>query len=343
MKIVIGIPCYKAFPYLVYSLGSIIQQTNVEDISIIMSFDNDPTANATIEYVEKYYRQYLSNIFYIEGNEKLGPGGNRNRILEAVYNESYGKFDYLMFMDQDDSLWSVISISQMYYPFTENSDYAATCGLLLTEYGPGLLDNLKNNHQTWIHGKLFNVNFLKKYNLFFPLSTSEDMAFCNMVTWFSHNNQYYYEEPVYFWRCNINSLTRQMTGYLEEGLNGYIESKYYVLNKIKEVDGLEAAKEYGLNTLPFIYYVSADMVLNSTNKLAKEKGEFFIAKFLYEIEAEKYIHSNDKFHTYMYETLNLETAKEMRGTVEEMPMSYEDWIQYYSHYKPFLEVINQNA
>lgn len=339
-NIAVGIPCYAALPHLSYSLNSLMLQLNASELTIILSFDNDPTEVATREWVETIYKPYFKSIIYISGAERLGPGGNRNRILEWVYSHP---IDYIAFMDQDDSLWSISTIKNLYEALFDDQGeqlYPAANGTLLEECTAGLIE-IGNHHQTWVHGKIFDVAFLKKWDIWFPETTNEDLGFSNLVTMYCNDKQAYVPDAVYCWRNNRSSLSRSDSYYFRESFMGFVETKCWCYEHIEKHMNADCARAYAMASLPHIYYLS----FSFDEKLPKEyheKAKFHIAKFVFFCGAEQALESNDTWHKLLYTNINSDEAKNL-AYGNAITQSYEDWIKYYSHYQPFLEAIKPNV
>ena len=339
-SIAVGIPCYNALPHLAYPLNSLMLQSGAKEFTIILSFDNDPTEKITREWVDALYKSYFKSIEYISGDKQLGPGGNRNRILEWVYSHN---IDYIMFMDQDDSLWSISTVKNLYDSLMNDQGepiYPAANGTLLEEIDNGFIE-IGNNHQTWVHGKLFEVNFLKKWDIWFPETTNEDLGFSNLVTMYCNNKQAYLNDAAYSWRNNKSSLSRSDSYYVRESFMGFVETKCWCYEHILAHLGEEEARAYAIATLPHIYYLSFAF----DDKLFKqyhEKAKFYIAKFVHYCKAEEALHEEGDWHNLLYTNINSDEAKSLLYGCQ-ITQSYEDWIKYYSHYKPFLEAIKLNV
>ena len=339
-SIAVGIPCYNALPHLIYPLNSLMLQLGAEKLTIILAFDNDPTEEITREWVETLYKPYFKSIEYISGDVQLGPGGNRNRILDWVYSHD---IDYIMFMDQDDSLWTISTVKNLYEVlFNDNGDkiYCASNGTLIEETKHGLVE-IGNNHQTWIHGKLFEVAFLKKWDIWFPKTTNEDLGFSNLVTMYCNDNQAYVPDATYCWRNNNASLSRSNSYYLRESFMGFVETKCWCYEHIRSHMGEDYAKAYALASLPHIYYLSFAFD-EKLLEVYHDKARFFVAKFVYYCDAEKALDETSPWHKRLYANIDSDEAKDL-AYGNKVTQSYEDWIKYYSHYQPFLEAINQNV
>lgn len=337
-KIAVGIPCYHSLSHLIYPLSSLISQVNAKDITLFLAFDNDETAEKTFDIIFLQYKQYLNNIIPLYGDKTLGPGGNRNRILKVVYEETYGQFDYIAFMDHDDSLWNVITLNTLIAPLDEDGSLVATNGVLYEQKEDGFTE-IGNNHQTWIHGKLFRISFLKKWDIWFPETTNEDLGFSNLVTQYSDNHQAYIGDITYLWRNNNFSLTRSNSGYLHESWLGFIETKLICYEEIRVKLNEDKAREFLLASLPHIYYLSASFDEYVMPEF-RPKAEFLIARYVNSCRAESAYNGTDGTFWQTMSTINLE-SQEARGLAfnNTPKLLYQDWIHYYTNYKPFLEAI----
>lgn len=91
MKVSVIIPVYNSENYIEECIKSIINQS-LDNIEII--FVNDGTKDKSMDIVEKY--KHKSENIIIINQENRGPGGARNRGLEAATGE------YIYFLDSDD-------------------------------------------------------------------------------------------------------------------------------------------------------------------------------------------------------------------------------------------------
>lgn len=340
--IAVGIPCYHSLSHLIYPLSSLISQVNAENITLFLAFDNDETAEETFNTISSQYKQYLRDIIPLYGDKTLGPGGNRNRILKAVYEEEYGQFDYIAFMDHDDSFWGVSTLKVLLEPLQNDLTLAAANGTLFEQSGDGYIE-IGNNHQTWVHGKLFRVDFLKKWDIWFPETTNEDLGFSNLVTQFCNNHQAYLGDVTYLWRDNKTSLTRSNSRYLRESWLGFVETKLICYEQIKEKMGIDRAREYLLASLPHIYYLSASFDEYVEASL-RPKIEFLVALYVYNSRALDAILRRDGDYWYNMAIANIKSKEATDltyGHKQEIP--YETWIYTYANYKPFLEVLESNV
>lgn len=90
-RITIIVPFYNTSEYLKKCLDSLLHQT-ISSIEIIVVDD------CSTEDTEKIYAEYASckNIIFLRNEQRLGPGGARNRGIEIAHGE------YIGFCDSDD-------------------------------------------------------------------------------------------------------------------------------------------------------------------------------------------------------------------------------------------------
>ena len=185
-------------------LNSIIMQQNVDwnDIGVLIINDGDECILDS-----SLFPNYPFKIeYHIE--EWSGVSGARNKGLEKV------KAPYVMFCDGDDlfyrlnALWDILRILKK-----EN------CDVLTSKFTTDIMneDNLneclyhKNYFQenVWIHGKIWKVEFLNKYNIRFnsKLKLYEDSYFVRLA-WSYNPKKYDMEEITYWWKFREESITR---------------------------------------------------------------------------------------------------------------------------------------
>lgn len=92
-KVSVIIPVYNAQEYLVRCLGNLVNQT-LQDIEIILV--NDLSTDGSLDIMKECQKQFPDKIVIINMTEKGGPGGARNKGVQAARGE------YIGFVDSDD-------------------------------------------------------------------------------------------------------------------------------------------------------------------------------------------------------------------------------------------------
>jgi glycosyltransferase involved in cell wall biosynthesis len=191
-NITIGIPCYNSRETIDQTLMSIAVQT-VEPFEIIIVDDG------STETYEDIFSKY-KNIRHIKLEKNSGVGVARQRILDEC------KSIYITMLDADDSFLSVVSLYYMYEVTKyEKTEYLATRNLRETSKN-FYYEVIPND--IWTHGKVFNINFIRKHNIrFLPLRSHEDIAFNLHVLKYAKVDRG--DFFTYLWRQNPSSITTQ--------------------------------------------------------------------------------------------------------------------------------------
>jgi glycosyltransferase involved in cell wall biosynthesis len=191
-NITIGIPCYNSRETIDQTLMSIAVQT-VEPFEIIIVDDG------STETYEDIFSKY-KNIRHIKLEKNSGVGVARQRILDEC------KSPYITMVDADDLLLSAVVLYYMYQETKdEKIEYLATRNLRQTNKNTYYE---VNPNDIWTHGKVYKINFIRKYDIrFLPLRSHEDIAFTLHVL--KYAKVYKADFFSYLWKQNPSSITTQ--------------------------------------------------------------------------------------------------------------------------------------
>lgn len=171
MKLDIIIPAYKAKEKITKTIFSFGELKNYHFI-IINDADN-------IDYT--FLKELFPNgdFTFITNTINGGPGVCRNLGLSAV------KYKYCMFIDAGDLIFSIYDFNRFLNTITTGNEVIAPCHY--QELQDGTLTIYRNDNNR-IHGKIYNIAFLNKYNIRFNENcsyTNEDIGFnflCRLVS-----------------------------------------------------------------------------------------------------------------------------------------------------------------
>ena len=171
MKLDIIIPAYKAKEKIIKTIFSFGELKNYHFI-IINDADN-------IDYT--FLKEAFPNgdFTFITNAINSGPGVCRNLGLSAV------KYKYCMFIDAGDLIFSIYDFNRFLNTITTGNEVIAPCHYQELQDGTLTIYGSNNNH---IHGKIYNIAFLNKYNIRFNENYSyanEDIGFnflCRLVS-----------------------------------------------------------------------------------------------------------------------------------------------------------------
>lgn len=202
------IPYYGSADLLITAVNSILNQTDTDDIGLIVVDDNhfneegrEQSTKAAIFLNNN--RSGKVNIQYIKNDENLGVGKTRNVGLAAAHA------DYISFIDSDDE------IDKEFVAYIKEKHAKRPCNVYVGYYTYSRGEhNFIDNAMTWLHGKVYKLQFLRRNNITFPpIRFNEDSGFNFMVYEMTKNiGEFHDGKIIYYWKNNDNSLTIKNTG-----------------------------------------------------------------------------------------------------------------------------------
>ena len=261
------IPYYNANATIERALHSIAMQTACRKVIVTII---DDCSNELIEYwnnrnelivkdftetflYENIFPKFSSlNINYICSDVNRGPGAARNIGIENSF------CDWIMFLDADDSLASPINIEIINKEIQLNRpDIFITC---FQQQTFSTLISMKLDNTTWLHGKVFNRNFLIENKIKFPeIRANEDSAFCSIAFKKAKNIQQL-DFLSYIWINNRESMTRADEDYYGHFLVDYILGCEFVYNYLfREFGESEELTDELLTACLTIYWQFIDL------------------------------------------------------------------------------------
>lgn len=225
------IPIYKGRDTIEKGLFSLLAQTkDLFMITMVQDCDGEDYS----DIIEKFTNLGL-HINLLQTPENVGPGMARQYAIDRS-----DAFDYVMFMDADDELFPR-AVEQLYRE-AKLTDADILVGNMIAENADktALKVDSRISPVTWMHGKIYKTQFLKKYNIRFKecLTRNEDSYF-NLVAFGCAERAPRLNESVYLWRNNVNSLTRSKKT-LEQKIDDqtmFFMSQYYGICDIYKKKG----------------------------------------------------------------------------------------------------------
>ena len=225
-KISIIVPIYNIENYLSETLNSILKQSMIEEMEVLM-IDDGSTDNSRY-IIEEYALDYDNFYAYHKSNE--GPSIARNMGIELA------KGEYVMFLDSDDIILPD-RCEKLYELAKKNdSDFVGSFGKRLTRYnfyGSLIYNNAYKNIEcqkenivfeempeliwdTFCTNKLYKKSFLDENDIrFIPKMKYEDIPFA-LEAYSLGNNISLTKDTSYLWRIrqdNNSSVTQQHQKY----------------------------------------------------------------------------------------------------------------------------------
>ena len=219
------IPCYNSHKTIDYCLGSLLMQT-YKNFRVTLVNDCGKPYDDVLQRYSKFFP--IQQITY---ETNMGPGYARQFGIEHTNNQ------YIMFLDSDDCLVGPFVIETIYSKLNKLVDCGVLNNALLKEYENGSYTTLfKNNN--YLHGKVYNRNYLKTYDIKFPNSSCcEDASFtlqCDLIQ-DSKFKTHYTQDIAYCWVYNKESLGRKdiITWEHKIVVTGYVDNLIYTFNQIE--------------------------------------------------------------------------------------------------------------
>lgn len=241
-KISVIVPVYNVEDYLEECLDSILNQSIIDDVEVIM-VDDGSTDNSRY-IIEKYALDYENFHAYHKENE--GQGIARN------YGMEHAKGEYISFIDADDyispntyeELYNFISANEndvVAGRFNRFTHYNMWEELLSKNSFKNVEENIKSTHireltdlvwDTSQCNKLYKREFLEKNNLKYPNEKIfyEDILFSFKSHYFS-NSTGILNQNVYGWRIRPNK-----TSVTQDNISTFNpKSRFKILKEIQKI------------------------------------------------------------------------------------------------------------
>lgn len=223
------IPAYKAQETIERTLCSIVMQSIVGKLSVIIVNDCDG-----IGY-EKFVKQFENyvDIKEIKLEVNGGPGVARQAGIDA------GNSPYFTCIDADDTFANAFSLDLLLRSVQGQPQHHTIVGGFAEQR-----DNLQFlNHQqdlVWMFGKLYTRAFIEKYKVRFnETRANEDNGFNTIIRLVSSETEkiMFIPDIVYFWHSKGDSITRvdyQQYSY-DGSFVGYTDNMIYAVKSAKRV------------------------------------------------------------------------------------------------------------
>ena len=228
------IPAYNCYSTLGRTLSSLVAQTDPNFEVIVV----DDCSTEDLKSIVDDYRDKLS-IIYIRNEQNLGCGMSRQVGIDNATQK------FITFLDSDD----------MFMPYTVETFNSIIEANPDTEYLHSyfyeqiVIDNnpaiyLWKDNYTACHGKLYNVELIKKYGIRnSPLVKWADDSFFNSMC-SELMNMSIINVPTVLWTNNKNSIMRRQdaerdASVKEDFLNAMLLSAEFVLKQKGHIDHLQ--------------------------------------------------------------------------------------------------------
>jgi glycosyltransferase involved in cell wall biosynthesis len=228
-KLDVIIPAYKAQETIERTLCSIVMQSIVGKLSVIIVNDCDG-----IGY-EKFVKQFQD---YVEIKEIVlkvngGPGVARQAGIDA------GNSPYFTCIDADDTFAGAFALEILLKAAQGQPEFHTIVGAFAEQH-----NNLQFVNHTgdlvWMFGKLYTRAFINKYKIRFnETRANEDNGFNTIIRLVSSETEriMFIPDIVYYWHSKGDSITRvNYTQYsYDQSFVGYTDNMIYAIKSAKKV------------------------------------------------------------------------------------------------------------
>lgn len=332
----IVIPLHNGSKTVLNTIKSIHDQTYLPKYELIIQ--NDSSTDNSVELIKnsEYYKDM--NIKIYESNREIHCPGNTRR---DGMSHAHGR--WITFIDQDDMFVETAFENIFYIINHVNEDKVViSC---FTSYNPILEKDTKKfdaRATTWLHGKFYNMNYLKKYNINFKenLMSNEDLYFnSKALSIISLQDMPItcIDNITYYWIENSDSESRKNVDdlhYIDRYFESYITAASLPFIELEDefLDIKDEFKPNLVRTILYVYmYYQSAMYRNiNKDKLYENKG--YIKKY-YTFIKERYNISKE----YIIDTL---TRGDVYNPCRVNVLSTEEFVEQIS-FKDFINEIEK--
>lgn len=248
MDIDIIIPAYNSKKTIKKTLHSIASQNIIDKFHVYLVND---CGSETYQEEINFFRN-MFDIVELMLPFNGGPGVARQ------YGIDHSDSKYIVFIDSDDYFYSSDSLSTMYNKICfEDSD------LLISNFIYERDDEIliKKKNPVWLHGKMYNREFLQKNDIRFnDTRANEDNGF-NRLVFLCGAKISILDKVTYVYSENSSSITRKDDReYRFSGLEGYSYNMAWAMNEaIKRDVDFKLVYNFSANVLVSMYFYYLDL------------------------------------------------------------------------------------
>jgi glycosyltransferase involved in cell wall biosynthesis len=274
------IPAYNAHKTINKTLGSIVCQSIIDKCTVTIVNDGGDNYSKLIEIFSEYM-----DIREIGYQDNRGPGQARQYGIDNT------NCQWLVFVDADDTFYGALTLEIYMDHIGDSKD---PCAILVDSfyqptYSPSFDLKIIPANMTWMFAKVYNRNFINKYNIRFNESRANEDAGFNTVFEICLLEDKTYkavvlQTPLYCWNFNPDSITRINNSefYFKDNLISFVDNIIYAIKRLEEIfPNGEKIKEKKIELLVFLYYVFCQ-ISNLDTKYVK-KNLYAIVKFYNEV------------------------------------------------------------
>lgn len=228
-RIDVIIPAYKAQDTIERTLASIVLQSIVTKVAVIIV--NDADGIGYQKFVDQFspYMDVKEITMEVNG----GPGVARQ------YGIDHSNSPYFTCIDADDTFAGAFALQILLKGMEDNPGYHTVVGSFAEHHIP-LTFITHTNDLVWMFGKLYTRAFIEKYKIRFnETRANEDNGFNTIIRLVSSDQEkiMFLPDIVYYWHSREDSITRiNNTQYsYDQSFVGYTDNMIYAVKCAQEV------------------------------------------------------------------------------------------------------------
>lgn len=257
------IPAYNAHKTINQTLASIAFQDCVDLLNIYIV--NDCSEKDYSEFID-YYSNFM-NIHELCLEENSGPGQARQ------YGIDNSSSDYILFIDSDDVLSDNFAIRRLYDGIVNSESDIAVSGFYEEKNFGFIFHDIS---YVWMHGKMYKRDYLKKHNIRFNKTRSNEDCGFNHLCYLCGASYINVSGISYIWQNNLGSITRENDGKtFRNNIKSFVDNMMWALDEAKKRNfdkNRFADITFGTIVSSYHYYLQNDELFKDGllfNKLSK--------------------------------------------------------------------------
>jgi glycosyltransferase involved in cell wall biosynthesis len=315
-RINVIIPVYKAHDTILRALSSVMAQTIINDVDILLVNDGCPEGTYS-EYVDMF-KSYVSI-------EELTLEKNRGSSIARQSGIDYTNDEFIVFLDADDTFDSSFALQILRTRITTNDTFQCVSSSFVEYPNDGLSMMLHQNDMVWLFGKIYRRSFLEKYNIRFinARTSNQDVGFNTLIRLYTSNNEEeqicYTDDRTYCWHFKENSVTT-INGFqfeYDQSICGWVDNMIYVGNEFHTHKPDVDLSEWLFANLCILY--CKYLMVQAQCPMFTEQCWFYIKKYYH--KSFKLLFSNLSADTLSEIAMNIVTDQYSNPSMYDVPQS----------------------
>ena len=240
------------------------------DIEVIVVNDGNEAPGFNLNFLKQY--PYETRLIFV-------PKGGVSRARNKGLDEATG--DYVMFCDCDDAFYQSFGLWMLFRAMEKNPQFI-TSSFTEENISTGEYHLIRKDKDiTFIHGKAFNREWLKKENLRFKdeLTIHEDGYFVALCSFLATEREYI-DQPFYLWRWNPNSVVRRdRNNFLLRTYGNLLDARDAMVEQLKDRGREDDAVKCVAKSVIDIYYDFNTNIFIGADIEPKKKAMLRIRRF----------------------------------------------------------------